>query len=88
MKFLVRVDDKSVLLSPAQMEILTTALSGAEVMFDLDVGKGNGDHGYADQYIYGIRPLTVRNNVTATLMDDDEYEAIKFVTKQHAEKKS
>lgn len=87
MKFVVRVDDKTVLLSAAQMEIFATALSGAERVYDIDVGKGNGTHGYADQYIDGVQPLKMSNHIGCRIMDDDEYEAMKFVAKQHEGKK-
>ena len=88
MKFVVKVDEKMVLLSAAQMEIFATALSGAEMFYDIDVGKGNGTHGYCDQYIRGITPLKMSKDIGCHIMDDDEYEAVKFVAKQHEGKKS
>ncbi len=88
MKFLVKVDEKSVLLSAAQMEIFATALSGAEMFYDIDVGKGNGTHGYCDQYIHGVKALKMGKHIGCHIMDDDEYEAVKFVAKQHEGKKS
>jgi len=75
-----------VLLTHEQLEILSTALDGAEMMKDLDVGKDNGDHGYAKQYIYGIAPWRTSENLSLKLMSSEEYEAMKFVTKQQEKK--
>lgn len=87
MRFVIVINGQSVILTNAQVEILTTALSGADRLVDIDVGKGNGTRGYADQYIDGIGPYLMRDRLQLNVMSEDEYEAIKFITKQHAESK-
>ena len=63
MKFVVHIEGTQYLLSPAQVEILVTALGGAEMLTDIDIGKGNGTHGYADQYIHGVKPVKLQNKI-------------------------
>lgn len=75
-----------VLLTHEQLEILSTALDGAEMMKDIDVGKDNGDHGYINQFIYGIKPWRTSENLNVKLMSTEEYETMKFVTKQQEKK--
>lgn len=75
-----------VLLTYEQLEILATALDGAEMLKDIDVGKDNGDHGYANQYIYGIKPWRTSENLNVKLMSSEEYETLKFITKQQEKK--
>lgn len=87
MKFVVHIEGAQYLLSPAQVEILVTALSGTEMLTDIDIGKGNGTHGYADQYIHGVKPAKLQAHLRMTVLDEDAYEAMKFVAKQHGEKK-
>jgi len=88
MKFIVSVDGKNVVLTATQMEDLTTALSGAEALVDIDVGRDNGTHGYAKQYINGVAPYSVHQNLSARIMTDDEFETFKFVAKQYEGKAS
>ncbi len=88
MKFVVHIEGAQYLLSPAQVEILVTALSGTEMLTDIDIGKGNGTHGYADQYIHGIKPVKLQNQLRMAVLDEEAYEAAKFLTKQHEGKKS
>ena len=87
MKFVVHIEGTQYLLSPAQVEILVTALGGAEMLTDIDIGKGNGTHGYADQYIHGVKPVKLQNSLRMTIMDEEAYEAAKFLAKQHEGKK-
>ena len=87
MKFIVDLNGGKVLLTPSQLEILTTALGDAEQLRDIDVGKGNGTHGYADQYISGIKEYRMQTSLQVSVLSEDEYEALKFVSKQHPEKK-
>lgn len=84
MRFIVQVNGTSVLLTHEQLGILTTALTGAERITDIDVGRGNGTRGYADQYIDGIGPLS-KDRMQVSVMSEEDYEATKFVTKQHSE---
>lgn len=88
MKFVVHIEGAQFLLSPAQVEILVTALSGTEMLTDIDIGKGNGTHGYADQYIHGIKSARLQTQLRMTVLDEEAYEAMKFVSKQHEGKKS
>lgn len=88
MKFMFELyGGTKVLLTHAQLEILTTALDGAEMLKDIDVGKDNGDHGYAKQYIYGLAPWRTSEHLSMRVMSTEEYEAMKFVTKQQEAKK-
>lgn len=87
MRFVVELyGGVKVLLTHEQLEILSTALDGAEMMRDIEVGKDNGDHGYNNQYIYGIKPWRTSENLNVKLMSTEEYEAMKFVTKQQEKK--
>ncbi len=88
MKFVVQIEATQYLLSPAQVEILVTALSGTEMLTDIDIGKGNGTHGYADQYIHGIKPARLQHQLRMTVLDEEAYEAMKFVSKQHEKGKA
>ena len=83
MKFIVSIDGKQVLLNATQMEILTTALSGVDALVDIDVGRDNGTHGYAKQYISGVAPYSVHQSLSARIMTDDEFETFKFLAKQY-----
>ena len=87
MKFVIQIDGKQVLLNATQMEILTTALSGADALVDIDVGRDNGTHGYAQQYITGVAPYVVHMSLTAKVMTDDEVESFRFLAKQYEGKK-
>ena len=87
MRFIVSVNGQPVVLTSEQLDILSTALTGAERITDIDVGKGNGTRGYADQYIDGIAPYISRDRMQVSVLSEEDYEAIKFVTKQHAESK-
>lgn len=87
MRFMIELyGGTKVLLTHDQLEILTTALDGAEMLKDIDVGKDNGDHGYAKQYVYGIGAWRTIENLSVRLMSSEEYEAMKFVTKQQEQK--
>jgi hypothetical protein len=88
MKFIVSVDGKHVVLDATQMEILTTALTGAEALVDIDVGRDNGTHGYAKQYISGVAPYSVHQSLSARVMTNDECEAFRFIAKQYEGKTS
>jgi hypothetical protein len=83
MKFVIHIDGKQVLLNATQMEILTTALSGVDALVDIDVGRDNGTHGYAKQYISGVAPYSVHQSLSARIMTDDEFEAFRFIAKQY-----
>ncbi len=86
MKFIVDLNGSKVVLNQSQLEILTTALTGAERLRDIDVGKNNGTHGYSNQYIDGIKEFHMRTALQISVLSEDEYEALKFVSKQHPEK--
>lgn len=87
MKFIVEISGASVLLDANQMQILSTALTGAERMVSLDVGRDNGTHGYANQYIHGVGEYHQPDMLSVKVLPAEDYEARKFITKQHAEKK-
>lgn len=88
MKFVCEIEGTHYLLSPSRLEILISALSNAEMLTDIDVGKGKGTHGYAEQYIYGVKETTLQKNLRLSVMDDEAYEAAKFIAKQHEGKKA
>lgn len=85
MKFIVDLNGSKVVLNQSQLEILTTALTGAERLRDIDVGKNNGTHGYSNQYIDGIVEYHMRTSLHINVLSEDEYESMKFVAKQHPE---
>lgn len=87
MRFVVELyGGVKVLLTHEQLEILSTALDGAEMVKDIEVGKDNGDHGYNNHLIYGIKSWRTSENLNVKLMSAEEYEAMKFVTKQQEKK--
>jgi hypothetical protein len=88
MKFVCQIEGTQYLLSPSHLEILVSALSNAEMLTDIDVGKGKGTHGYAEQYIHGVKETTLQQNLRLSVMDDEAYETAKFIAKQHEGKKS
>ena len=83
MKFVLKLDDHQVILNEAQLTVFMNALSGAEVLVDHRVDKGTGTHGYDMSYIYNIGTLST-TAIRATVLDETNYEAIKFITKQGA----
>lgn len=85
MKFMVEISGSMVLLTAEKMQAIANALFDAHVRCDLDVGKGNGDHGYADQYIYGVKDYDMADRLVVKVMTDDQFEALKFVTQQQKE---
>lgn len=87
MKFVIELyGGTKVLLDHQQLDILATALDGAETLKDIDVGRDNGDHGYAKQYIHGLAPYKSSEHLSIKLMSTEEYEALKFITKQQEKK--
>lgn len=87
MKFIVSIDGKNVLLSPLQMEALTSTLSGADALVDIDVGRDNGTHGYAKQYIAGVAPYVLHQSLSARVMTDDEVDTFRLLAKQYEGRK-
>lgn len=81
MKFVLKLDDHLVILNEAQLTVFMNALSGAEVLVDHRVDKGKGTHGYDMSYIHNIGTLST-TAVRATVLDETNYEAIKFITTQ------
>lgn len=87
MKFIVEISGTSVLLDANQMQILSTALTGAERLTNIDVGRDNGTHGYANQYVYGVGSYNQPDLLSVKILPAEDYEARKFITKQHEGKK-
>jgi hypothetical protein len=81
MKFVLRLEDHQVILNEAQLTVFMKALSGAEVLVDHRVDKGEGTHGYDLSYIHNIGTLSA-TAIRATVLDETTYGAIKFITKQ------
>lgn len=81
MKFVLKLEDHLVILNETQLTVFMNALSGAEVLVDHRVDKGKGTHGYDMSYIHNIGTLST-TAVRATVLDETNYEAIKFITTQ------
>lgn len=86
MKLIVEIGGVTAVVSTLQAQAIMEVLSRADRFTNIDVGKGNGTHGYMDQYIHGVKPMdTQLINIKA--MTDEAFEATKFVAAQHEEKK-
>lgn len=81
MKFIVKIDGNEVLLSGAQVEALTNILQDCDFVYDHNIGKDKGTHGYNMSYIHHIKPFNCSQSLTLKVMPKEQYEATKLVTK-------
>jgi hypothetical protein len=85
MKFIVKIDGNEVLLNGAQVEALTNIFQDCDYVYDENVGKDKGTHGYNMSYIHHIKPFNCSQSMTLKVMPKDQYEATKLVTKLNKE---
>jgi hypothetical protein len=82
MKFIVELNGHRVILDAGRLEILASALNGSDYMHDHHVGTGNGTSGHAKSYIPVLKPYNLHENFALKVLDEEHYEAVKFITKQ------
>lgn len=85
MKFIMKIEGIEVLLSAQQVEAMTNILQDCDYVFDKNVGKDTGTHGYNMSYIHHIKQFNCSQSLSLKVMTNDQYEATKLVTKLHKE---
>jgi hypothetical protein len=85
MKFIIKIEGTEVLLDGAQVEALTNILQNCEKLYDKNVEKGQGTHGYNNCYIHHLKPFNCSESLNLKVMPTDQYEATKLITKLNKE---
>ena len=85
MKFIMKIDGHEVLLSAQQVETITKILQDCDYVYDHNVGKDKGTHGYSMSYMHHIKPFNCSQSLSLKVMTAEQYEATKLVTKLHKE---
>lgn len=88
MKHVVKISDTEVVLTPEQMDKLTTVLAGAEIVESFHVGDGKGTIGYKKAYLPDIIPKTMHEWLKTSVMDDEFYASSKLIVKLQREANS
>lgn len=81
MKFVMELNGNKLLLESAQLEAIVNALNGAEYLESKYIGNKLGANG--SNYIDLISPLVLRDATKVSMMSEEEYGAMKFITQQH-----
>lgn len=82
MKYVVTMPgDKKLLLTEAQLEILMSAVDGAEMLVDKHVGNNNGTHGYNNAYIHTIETKRTVEWFTVSPVADDYLDTVRLASK-------
>lgn len=85
MKFIVNVDGTQMLMSYESMQELSKVFASCEKLVDYHVDKDKGTHGYNMSYIHHIKPFNLTEDFKVKMMDDEQYEATKLITKLNKE---
>lgn len=84
MKYLLELgNDKKLLLTAHQLEVLVTAVDGADMLTDKHVGDKKGTHGYNNCYIHDVQPRRVHEWLNVKPVADDYLDTIKLAVKLH-----
>jgi hypothetical protein len=86
MRSLLRVADKTFVLTSEQLETILGVLFDAPTMHDEYVGNNKGDDG--TQYIKILKRVIVTDGLLVNTMPDAYIDALEFKTKLHLESKS
>ena len=87
MKYMLNIGDTKVVLDEAQVTALIDLLDSSVQLVDHHLGKGLGDHGYDNTYIYHVKPFISMDMLSLRPISEERYGAMVFVTKLHEEKK-
>lgn len=78
MKFTINLNSQEVILTPEQVQQLSSLLYGCEMLYTKYLGSGKGTNG--NDYITVLQPYDIRKEFKLAPLVDEEYDAIKFVT--------
>lgn len=81
MKFVVKVNDRRLLLTAQQVEAMVELLVGCEYYDEKYVGKDNGSLGSNNAYIPEVKPCNIDEWFDAKVMRDDYVETVKLAMK-------
>jgi hypothetical protein len=81
MKFSLTINDNVILLDQHNVDMLTDALDGCEMLEHKYMGRKTGGSGESE-YLDLIRHKPLRELIKLSILSTTEYEAIKFITKQ------
>lgn len=82
MKYLLEFgNDNKLLLTAHQLEILVTALDGAEMLTNRHVGDKKGTHGYNNCYVHDVLSKRTVEWLNIKPVADDYINTIKLTTK-------
>lgn len=84
MKFQIELGGKKVLMTSAQLGALMELVGGCDFAEDVNVGGGNGTHGYNNNYVTHFVPLPTSGWLTPTVIEEHYYDAIKLAQKCNA----
>lgn len=80
MKFLLTINDNAILLDQHNVDMLTAALDGCEMLEHKYMGRSTAKGG--SEYLDLLRQKPLRELIKLSIVSTTEYEAIKFITKQ------
>lgn len=80
MKFSLTINDNVILLDQHNVDMLTAALDGCEMLEHKYMGRSKT--GGESEYLDLIRQKPLRELIKLSILSTTEYEAIKFITKQ------
>lgn len=80
MKFSLTINDNVILLDQHNVDMLTAALDGCEMLEHKYMGRNRT--GGEPEYLDLIRNKPLRELIKLSILSTTEYEAIKFITKQ------
>ena len=81
MKFVVKVNDRKLLLTSGQIDQLVEVIHGCDFYEERYVGTDNGTLGSNKSYVPQVKPCFVDEWFDAKVMRDDTIETIKLAMK-------
>ena len=81
MKFVVKVNDRKLLLTGEQIDQLAEAIHGCDYFDERYVGANKGTTGHNNAYVKEVKPCLVDEWLDAKVMRDDLIETIKLQMK-------
>lgn len=84
MKYLLDLgNEKKLLLTAHQLEVLVTAVDGADMLINKHVGDKKGTHGYNNCYIHDVQTRRAHEWLDVKPVADDYLDTIKLAVKLH-----
>jgi len=80
MKLLIEMAGTKVFVTAKQLETIVNTISGNQTLENRYVSAKNGNPAC---YIDLLRPLNTKDMVRVSVITDEEYDALKFITEQH-----